>query len=58
MRPNYFQQQLYDKEIFHNLINNIDANHGNYHWDTHENIWLIDHTRAFQPVRDPHSPHR
>ena len=58
LRPTYYQQQLYDKEIFHSLINNIDPNQGNILWDEHENIWLIDHTRSlgrdqklFRPAR-------
>jgi hypothetical protein len=47
LRPDYYRQQWYDKEIFHNLVNNIDPNQGNVLWDKNENVWLIDHTRSF-----------
>ena len=54
----FYQQQLNDKNIFHNLINNTDPNQGNILWDEFENIWLIDHTRSFSRNVKLLRPHR
>ncbi len=36
-----------DMDVFDNLINNTDRNAGNILWGPDWNLWLIDHTRAF-----------
>jgi hypothetical protein len=43
-------RQVWDKDLFDNLILNIDRNSGNMLVGPEERLWLIDHTRAFQPV--------
>ena len=43
-------RQVWDKDLFDNLILNIDRNSGNMLVGSGERLWLIDHTRAFQPV--------
>ncbi len=50
----YFDQQMSDMAVFHNLINNIDPNQGNILWDEDWNLWMIDHTRSF--ARDRRLP--
>jgi hypothetical protein len=42
--------QVWDKDLFDNLILNVDRNTGNMVVGEGERLWLIDHTRAFQPV--------
>jgi len=42
--------QVWDKDLFDNLILNIDRNSGNMLVGEGDRLWLIDHTRAFQPV--------
>jgi hypothetical protein len=41
--------QVWDKDLFDNLILNVDRNRGNVLRDGQYRLWLIDHTRAFQP---------
>jgi hypothetical protein len=43
-------KQGWDRDLFDNLILNIDRNTGNVVVDPAYKMWLIDHTRAFQPV--------
>ncbi|MEE8584682.1 MAG: hypothetical protein V3T83_07510 [Acidobacteriota bacterium] len=43
-------RQLQVKVIFDHLIFNDDRNQGNWLIDRHWNIWLIDHTRAFDAI--------
>lgn len=45
-------RQVWDKDFFDNLILNVDRNSGNMLVGEHERLWLIDHTRAFQPVAE------
>jgi hypothetical protein len=43
-------KQTWDRDLFDNLILNVDRNSGNVVVDGTYKMWLIDHTRAFQPV--------
>jgi hypothetical protein len=43
-------KQGWDRDLFDNLILNVDRNSGNIVVDPDYKMWLIDHTRAFQPV--------
>ena len=43
-------RQVWDKDLFDNLILNVDRNSGNMLVGENERLWLIDHTRAFQPA--------
>lgn len=43
--------QVWDMDLFDNLILNVDRNLGNVLRDDQYRLWLIDHTRAFQPER-------
>jgi hypothetical protein len=43
-------KQTWDKDLFDNLILNVDRNSGNVLVDESYKMWLIDHTRAFQPA--------
>jgi len=45
-------RQVWDKDLFDNLILNVDRNSGNMLVGSGEHLWLIDHTRAFQPVSE------
>jgi len=45
-------RQVWDKDLFDNLILNVDRNSGNMLVGADEHLWLIDHTRAFQPVSE------
>lgn len=38
--------------IWDELIHNTDRNQGNIIWATDWSLWLIDHTRSFQPVNE------
>ena len=49
-------QQTWGMTVFDNLIFNADRNAGNMLADEQYTLWLIDHTRAFQPVADLLSP--
>jgi hypothetical protein len=42
-------RQIWDRILFDNLILNVDRNAGNLLVGHDYRIWLIDHTRAFQP---------
>jgi hypothetical protein len=51
-----WSRQLQEMYVFDELIGNIDRNTGNMLIDKDWNVWLIDHTRAFQQgdkLRDP-----
>lgn len=51
-----FRRQVFDMDVFDALINNLDRNQGNILWDQDWNLWMIDHTRAFNrdgKVRTP-----
>jgi hypothetical protein len=50
--------QVWDRELFDNLILNVDRNLGNLFVDPQQRLWLIDHTRAFQPQRQLLAPER
>jgi hypothetical protein len=45
-------QDLQEMRFFDNLVFNPDRHAGNILMDRDWNVWLIDHTRAFQPVRE------
>ncbi len=47
--PMTWMKQVWDKDLFDNLILNVDRNLGNILVGPNEELWLIDHTRAFQP---------
>jgi hypothetical protein len=49
-------RQWWDKDLFDNLILNVDRNSGNVLVDQEYRLWLIDHTRAFQPERQLLNP--
>jgi hypothetical protein len=51
-------RQIWDMDLFDNLILNVDRNAGNILVGEHYRLWLIDHTRAFQPVGDLLAPER
>jgi hypothetical protein len=48
--------QVWEKDLFDNLILNVDRNLGNILRDDQYRLWLIDHTRAFQPERQLLNP--
>ncbi len=48
--PLAYVQQTWDQDFFDNLILNVDRNSANIVVDESYKLWLIDHTRAFQPV--------
>jgi hypothetical protein len=48
--------QVWDKDLFDNLILNVDRNLGNVLRDDEYKLWLIDHTRAFQPEHELLNP--
>jgi hypothetical protein len=50
--------QLWDMQLFDNLILNVDRNSGNILAGQHYHLWLIDHTRAFQPVPELLAPEK
>ena len=43
-----WRRQLQTMYLFDNLIFNLDRNQGNFLYDFEWNLWMIDHTRAFQ----------
>ena len=47
--PMSWMKQVWDKDLFDNLILNVDRNPGNMLVGDGDELWLIDHTRAFQP---------
>lgn len=47
--PMGWMKQVWDKDFFDNLILNVDRNAGNMLVGKNDELWLIDHTRAFQP---------
>ena len=47
--PMGWMKQVWDKDLFDNLILNVDRNPGNMLVGDDDELWLIDHTRAFQP---------
>jgi hypothetical protein len=47
--PMAWMKQVWDKDLFDNLILNVDRNLGNMLVGLNDELWLIDHTRAFQP---------
>jgi hypothetical protein len=49
-RPLDWVRQTWDRDFFDNLILNVDRNSTNVVVDPSYRLWLIDHTRAFQPV--------
>jgi hypothetical protein len=54
-------KQTWDRDLFDNLILNVDRNSGNQLAGENDKLWLIDHTRAFQPqpeLLDPESLQR
>jgi hypothetical protein len=48
--PLAYVQQTWDQDFFDNLVFNVDRNSTNIIVDRGYKLWLIDHTRAFQPV--------
>jgi hypothetical protein len=46
----------WDRDFFDNLILNVDRNIGNMLVDANDQLWLIDHTRAFQPQAELLAP--
>lgn len=46
--PLEWGRQVSEMHLFDNLVANVDRNAGNLLVDRAENLWLIDHTRAFQ----------
>jgi hypothetical protein len=50
--------QIWDMELFDNLILNVDRNAGNTLVGEHYRLWLVDHTRAFQPLPELLDPAR
>jgi hypothetical protein len=50
--------QVWDRDLFDNLILNVDRNLGNLFVDPQQRLWLIDHTRAFQPEDQLLDPER
>jgi hypothetical protein len=47
--PIVWMKQQWDMVLFDNLILNVDRNAHNTLVDPDDRLWLIDHTRAFQP---------
>jgi hypothetical protein len=56
--PLHYVRQTWDLDFFDNLIFNIDRNSSNVIVDEAYRLWLIDHTRAFQPVPELLDPER
>jgi hypothetical protein len=57
-RPLEYVRQIWDRDFFDNLILNVDRNSTNVVVDDDYRLWLIDHTRAFQPVPELLDPER
>jgi len=49
---------VWEKDLFDNLILNVDRNAGNVLVGQQYRLWLIDHTRAFQPIPELLDPGR
>jgi len=47
--PMGWMKQVWDKDLFDNLILNVDRSPGNMLVGPNDELWLVDHTRAFQP---------
>jgi hypothetical protein len=56
--PMAWVKQTWGMFVFDNLIFNADRNSGNILAGEHYRLWLIDHTRAFQPSAELMSPDR
>jgi hypothetical protein len=56
--PLAYVRQTWDQDFFDNLILNVDRNSTNVIVDEGYRLWLIDHTRAFQPVPELLDPER
>jgi hypothetical protein len=56
--PLAWVRQTWDQDLFDALIFNIDRNSSNVIVDQDYRLWLIDHTRAFQPVPELLDPER
>jgi hypothetical protein len=50
--------QVWEKELFDNLILNVDRTAENFLVGQQYHLWLIDHTRAFQPMSDLLAPEK
>ncbi|HEY3439422.1 MAG TPA: hypothetical protein VGK29_01660 [Paludibaculum sp.] len=51
-----WNQQVYVMKVFDLLIHNVDRNMGNVIIDKRWKLWMIDHSRAFQPAHALHDP--
>ena len=49
-------RQIRVMHIWDELIHNTDRNQGNIIWARDWSLWLIDHTRSFQPVTELMKP--
>jgi hypothetical protein len=56
--PLAYVQETWDQDFFDNLVFNVDRNSTNIIVDERYKLWLIDHTRAFQPVPELLDPER
>lgn len=56
--PIAWMKQQWDMILFDNLILNVDRNANNTLVDPDDHLWLIDHTRAFQPKAELLDPER
>jgi hypothetical protein len=54
--PMLWVKSGWDRDLFDNLILNVDRNIGNILVDPNDQVWLIDHTRAFQPQAELLAP--
>lgn len=54
--PARWQRQVQSMYLFDQLIANDDRNLGNILIDTHWDLWMIDHTRAFRKNKKPETP--
>ncbi|NKB88990.1 MAG: hypothetical protein GKS06_12300 [Acidobacteria bacterium] len=51
-----WSRQVQEMVVFDELIGNVDRNPGNMLIDADWNVWLIDHTRAFQQGDELRNP--
>ncbi len=56
--PIAWMKQQWDMVLFDNLILNVDRNATNTLVDADDRLWLIDHTRAFQPKSELLDPEK
>jgi len=56
--PIAWMKQQWDMDLFDNLILNVDRNARNTLVDKDDRLWLIDHTRAFQPKGELLAPEK